>query len=119
MGPTRSDPLARFIVRRCRERNARQSDIEGTHRAAASRAFDRDRDEFRNEASNPELRSSRGEESSKPANWLMQDPTTPIFMLLCIMMIVVALVATPIFVLLCVIMIFGALVASLVFELYD
>ena len=38
----------------------------------------------------------------------------PIFVLLCIIMIVVALVATPIFVLLCVIMIFIALVASLV-----
>ncbi len=113
MGPTRTDPLTRLIIRRCMERDTLQSDAERTHQALASRATDGP-EGFWDGASSTELLFSNGEDASKPTDQLTRFPTTPIFVLLCIMMIVVALVATPIFVLLCVIMIFGALVASLV-----
>jgi Flp pilus assembly protein TadB len=96
------------------EQDARQSDAEGTHQFLASSAFEREREGFRDEASSTELVFSSGEDALKPTDRLTQFPTMPIFVLLCIIMIVVALVATPIFVLLCVIMIFIALVASLV-----
>ena len=114
MGPTGTDPLARLIIRRRMERDARQSDAEGTHEVLAPRAFERDRDGFQDEASSTELVFSSGEDALQPKDRLTQFPTMPIFVLLCVTMMIVALVATPIFVLLCVLLIFVALVASLV-----
>ena len=92
MGPTRVDPLAyaRLIVRQCMERDActENGAAKGTHRAVASRAFGRDRDE----ASSSEFLSSSGEGVSKPTGQLStRIQSTPIFVLLCTIVAIVLL----------------------------
>ncbi len=98
MGPTRVDPLAhaRLIVRQCMERDAAESDAaQETKRAVASRAFGRGRERIPVDVTSTTFLSASGEGVLKPTDELKTKARiTPIFVLLCVIVITVAWVAS-------------------------